>query len=250
MKGTTFTKGLMAAVLLTASYVGAEEQTNNEEQTRIEVGVRAFSHAEQVKIQEERAARTENQEAQEEEAIESRVRAEVPMAAKAFNAKTYYTSHEGAFHNPVAVSVWGDSVELEDGSIWSIYSADRYKTYDWMTGDIIIILQNTDFFSSFQYKLVNVNTGAVCKTNLSLGPIYNGYYTHWIVALDYLHNEVYLEDGSVWHISGWDTSIMDKWLPNDTVIIGINDDWFTQGSNPNILINVNMDNYAVSNCIY
>ncbi|CCB90400.1 hypothetical protein WCH_CX17680, partial [Waddlia chondrophila 2032/99] len=97
--------------------------------------------------------------------------------------------------------------------------------------------------------LVNLNTGAKVKVNLSLGPIYNGIYTHWILAIDYSNREVYLEDGSVWKMSWWDSSIVNQWLPNDTVIIGINDGWFS-GSNPNMLINVNMNDHAIGNCIF
>ncbi|HEY4832719.1 MAG TPA: hypothetical protein VIH61_09205, partial [Waddliaceae bacterium] len=139
-------------------------------------------------------------------------------------------------------------VELEDGSIWTVSSNDRYKTLDWMTGDVIIVLPNNSLFSSYYYCLVNLNTGATAKVNLTLGPIFNGIFTHWIVAINYAYREICLEDGSVWKISSLNDSILYKWLPNDTVIIGVNSGWLSC-INPNMLINVNINNYVVGGCV-
>jgi hypothetical protein len=253
--------------MLFSGSVLAAEGSDQSQPERIQVGVRAMTHIEKVKVQEKRAhlfQKFENGEDLSAEADLELSEAEAMEAAglqqdaapeasnlikKGINATTYYTSHEGAFHRPIAVSLLGDAVELEDGSIWAVCSSDRYKTLDWMTGDSIIILPNHDWFSVYDYRLVNLNTGANIKVNLSLGPIYNGIYTHWILAIDYYHREICLEDGSVWKMSSLDSSIVNQWLPNDTVIIGINDGWFS-GSNPNLLINVNMNNYAIGKCIY
>jgi hypothetical protein len=261
-----FSKTLVGVLAITGPLLAADanDQTDVE---RIPVGNRELSHIEKVKIQEKRAtlfqkleqgeditceenlelSDTEIQEAAGQDVED--VTADSKLIKKGFNATTYYSTHEGAFHRPVGVSLLGDAVELEDGSIWAVNSSDRYKTLDWLTGDIIIIVPNHDWFSVYNYRLINANTGANVKVNLSLGPIYNGHYTHWILAIDYYHREICLEDGSVWKMSSLDGSVLNTWLPNDTVIIGINDGWFS-GSNPNILINVNMNNYAIGNCVY
>lgn len=242
--------------MLISSSLMAGEETETDE--RIPVGSRTFGHAERVLIEEKKlelVQKLENGDQLTEEEMEIVAENEVKANSKDFIKKsaihstTYETSHEGAFHRPVAVSLLGDTVELEDGSIWSVASSDRHQTFDWMTGDLIIILPNHTWFSSYYYRLVNVNTGADVKVNLSLGPIYNGIFTHWIVAIDYLNREICLEDGSVWKMSSWDSSIVNNWLPNDTVIIGINDGWFS-GGNCNMLINVNMNNKAIGRCFY
>lgn len=250
-------KWVLGLVLMSAPLMAMEDEIEE----HIPVGTRALGHAERVLIQEKKyelIQKLENgdelteeeskfvlgEEEMDEEAFKSNL-----IEKKATNAATYYTSHEGAMHHPIAVSLLGETIELEDGSIWTASSSDRHKTLDWMTGDVIIILPNHTWFSSYDYRLVNLNTGANVKVNLSLGPIYNGIYTHWIIAIDYNHREICLEDGSVWQMSWWDSSIVDQWLPNDTVIIGINDGWFS-GGNPNMLINVNMNDNAIGTCIY
>lgn len=233
---------LMGTLMISASLCANDEP----EKKHIPVGVRALSEEERTEQQEKRALLAEKLENG--ETIEGMDEEEL-NSANLMSKAVYYTTHEGAFHRPIAVSFLGDAVELEDGSIWSVNASERYKTLDWMTGDVIIVTPNHAWFSPYDYCLINLNTGATVSVNLSLGPVYNGYYTHWIVAIDYYHRDVVLEDGSVWNISTLDQSAVNKWLLNDTVIIGINDGWFS-GSNPNILINVNVNNYAICNCFF
>ncbi len=219
-----------------------------QQDVNIPVGTRPFSHSDHVKVQEERALLDEGTTPSTEArmSFEEKTRTqdgEEELVAK----KMYYTSHDAVFHRPLAVSCAGDYVTLEDGSIWSVRIKDRYKTLDWLTNDTIMILPNHSWFSTYHYVLLNQTTGKSVKVNMYLGPIYNGIFTHWIIAVDYYNNDVWLEDGSVWKISDSDHSIVNKWLINDTVVIGINDSWFS--SKPNILINVNMLNYAKGLCI-
>lgn len=172
------------------------------------------------------------------------------VGALKLNSKAiYYTTHPGAFHYPKGVSIFGETVELEDGSLWSIYSGDRYLTLNWLVTDDIVITPNWTWYSIFQYRLVNQQTGASVQASLTLGPIYAGFYTHWIVAIDYYNNQICLEDGSVWSMSAFDTSITNKWLINDTIIIGVNDGVLSS-TRPNILINVNTNNYGCGTCLF
>lgn len=154
------------------------------------------------------------------------------------NHNLYYTSHPGAFHRVSAVSLMGDTIELEDGSIWSVYSGDSYKTSNWLPGDLVVLTINKRWFSSYDFRMTNQNTGVSVLINLSFGPFYDSPMSHWIVAIDYDYNIVYLEDGSVWNMSYFDYGTVRKWLPDDTVIIGINDEIFSY-QKPNFLLNVN-----------
>lgn len=238
-----------------------QEQLMSESQSRLlreqiteqraAVGERRLTHEEHINIQEQRALREEqSSETEEFAAVKSTEKSE--LEPRSMNdsdelvCKTLYTSHEGAFHRSISVTIGGDMVTLEDGSVWKVRSKDKYKTLDWIPGDSIVILPNHSWFSSYYYVLLNQNTGAEVCVNLVLGPIYNGIYTHWVVAIDYYNQEVCLEDGSIWRISGGDYSTMKKWLVNDTIIIGVNDSWFS--NKPNILINVNMLNYVDAIC--
>jgi hypothetical protein len=258
---TKLSKTLFGTFLLTSTFCVAEDEAQPD---HVPVGNRTFSHVEWMKAQENRyklIQKIENGEELTDEEInnlpkegQSKEESQADkqnqeLVAKSWKSSSqYYTTHEGAFHHPSFVSLLGENVELEDGSIWTVSSGDRYKTLDWMTGDVIIILPNNSFFSSFHYCLVNLNTGVSVKSNLTLGPIYNGVFTHWIVAINYAYREICLEDGTVWKISSLDDSILFKWLPNDTVIIGINSGWLS-GMNPNMLINVNTNNYVVGGCV-
>jgi hypothetical protein len=240
---SNFTKTLCGVLLITGSLFANEaEQT---EKKHINVGEREMSYAERISHKETRAQVIEENKNIE----ETEEPAENAKMIKAFNATTYYTTHNGAFHHPYSVAWDGSSVELADGSIWTVSSDDRWSTLNWLTGDVIIIVPHHNLFSIYNYKLININTGAHVKVNLSLGPIYNGIYTHWIVGIDQLFGEIQLEDGSLWKMSSWDSSVTNKWFLNDTVIIGINDGWLST-SNPNILINVNTNNHAIGYCVY
>ena len=252
------TMGLLG-VFFIASTLAAATDDQTPERKHIPVGISSDSHAERVKIQEEKAALakkiedgaelTEDEQTlvNEENLAKRNISAKKSLTNKK-STTVYYTSHEGAYHVPFAVSLFGDTVELEDGSIWNVCSYDRYKTLDWMTSDLIIVVPNQTWFSSYNYKMININTGAEVQVNLAFWPVFNGIFTHWIIAIDRINLEICLEDGSVWSISSWDRSTFNEWLPNDTVIIGHNNGLFKQ-SNPNILINVRKDNFVIGNCL-
>lgn len=172
----------------------------------------------------------------------------VSKSAKSLAKGIYSTSHNGAFQTLYSVSAFGD-IELIDGSIWKVAPSDVYTVLTWYASDLLIITPNDSWFSAYQFKITNQATGQAVQTNLYLGPLYNGIYTHWIIAIDYMWDRVYLEDGSVWSMSPFDSSIVSQWKVNDTVIIGVNDGFFST-TRPNILINVNMLNYATGNASF
>lgn len=165
---------------------------------------------------------------------------------------TYYTSHSGAMHTPIGISYLGELVELEDESIWEVESCDRYKTLNWLTGDTLVIKRNTEWFKTHKYKIVNITTGAEVRVNLYRGPLYNGYFTYWIEAIDTINGNMLLQCGdlnaSVWQLSTAESSCYQTWMYNDTIIMGVNDGWF-MGTYPNLLINVNTNNDTIGDCI-
>lgn len=165
---------------------------------------------------------------------------------KATSSDLFYTSHEGVFQYPVSISGYGD-IMFEDGSMWFVKPSEAHRVQKWLgispVGEVIsypiVVSINHSLFSSYNFKLTNQTTGVSVCANLSLKPDYYNQNTHWIAAIDYYYNIVYLEDGTVWHMSSFDSGIVNEWLVNDTVIIGINDSWGSS-SNPNILINANL----------
>ena len=148
----------------------------------------------------------------------------------------YYSS---STHWLIAVSAYGDSVELEDGSVWKISSYDGYKALNWRSKDPLMITQNSGWFSKYNYRIVNTNTGSSIQVNLYLGPIKNGEYTRYIIAIDPTYGELMLNDNSHWEMSSYDRRDFYNWALGDAIIIGYNSGW--DSTCEGILINVNMN---------
>ncbi|EFB42636.1 MULTISPECIES: hypothetical protein [Parachlamydia] len=239
------------------------ETREQDERVHLAVGERIESYLERVLVKESRQEVSEEKE----EAEEARVK-DVLLTSKSLRQEInfgnsedprllassklpkftgYYTTHQGVYQRPYLVAYDGGSVELYDGSIWTVCSYDRYKTLNWLTSDSIIVTPNSNFFSIYDYCLVNLNTNVTVQVNLFAGPLYNGIYTYYITGIDYVNDLVYLNDGSSWGISVFDSSTSAKWFLNDTVILGVNNDPLS--IRPNILINVNMLNYVRATCL-
>ncbi|MEN9654971.1 MAG: hypothetical protein RL235_1083 [Chlamydiota bacterium] len=151
----------------------------------------------------------------------------------------YYPS---SAHQVIAISVLGDSVEIEDGSVWKVHPYDNYKVVQWKSNDPLVVTQNHAWFSKYDYRLINNNTGATIEANLHLGPIQQGPYTKYIVSIDDLRNEVMLSDSTHWLISKKDRKRLKNWAIHDAVIVGTNSG--SDGSSEALLINVNMNQRA------
>jgi hypothetical protein len=212
-----------------------------EEQTRVEIGGRRPVTKESEKLTTEVA----NQEVTSEK--------EEVILERSTTGSRFGSTHTAAYHKPFRVSLFGDEVELEDGSIWRVRKSDRTKTYDWLTSDDIAVTINHSWFSTHQFCLTNLATGKRVEADLYLGPIYNGVYTRWIVGIDYINCQIVLNDTSVWDVSGFDRFTLDSWVLNDTIIIGHDD---TILGLTNILINVsapkklNSLTFVSANCVY
>lgn len=239
----------ISAFLLTATFLSAEECNTNE---RTQIGIRAKStedHATWLQARAKMAILYPEEFAA--ESAPNDVKAtpknmkSMKMAPSAYAKSMYYTTHPAVYQNPVSISFFGDSIELMDGSLWTVSSSDAYKATSWYSSDLLVITPNHSWFSFYSFRLTNQSTGESVAANLTLGPIAPGYgrYTHWIVAMDYYYNIVYLEDNSVWDMSSFDSNIVNQWAVGDVVMIGVNDGWLS-GSKPNVLINLAMLNFA------
>lgn len=234
----------VSALFFTAAPLRAEEMS---QQGRSEMGIRSLPVEEQVAHQKARASQelAENNPA----ARSTAVKQVQSRSCKSLSGGIYYTVHPGAYHYPTSISSFGDTVGLEDGSVWTVSAADMYKIGGWYSNDVVVITPNHSWFSSYQYVITNQTTQDAVAANLYLAPFYRGEYTHWIMGIDYYNNVVYLEDGSRWWMSAFDSVITDRWYLGDTVIIGVNDSLFSS-SRPNILINVSTLDYAAGSVTY
>lgn len=155
-----------------------------------------------------------------------------------WEAKGFYeTSHPGAYHRPRYIPYFGETVELMDESIWEVAPYDREKVKSWFGEDLFIMI-NHDWFSNYDYCILNLSTRDKVRVNLISGPFYQGIYTHWVVSFNDFTHEIMLENGSIWQVSMMDFEELRNWGLENTVIIGVYDG-FASGYSPNILINVN-----------
>lgn len=145
-------------------------------------------------------------------------------------------------HALTAVSVLGDTVEIEDGSRWAISYYDSYRVKNWRTSDVLVITQNHSWFSSYTYRIVNKTSRSSIEANLSAGPIKDGPYSRYVSEIDSISSHVALNDSSVWKISLSDLALFAHWQPGHSIIIGVNTGW--DPSCEGLLINVTL-NHAI-----
>ncbi len=135
------------------------------------------------------------------------------------------------------------TVILEDGSQWSIAYQDIATLFGWRIGDSLLISKNDPWYKTptHAFFLQNQATGGKVQANILLGPFEFGENSHWVIGIDRAHGILSLVSGrglySTWYVSDVEKMVWDDWAVNDTVILGINDSWFT--AYPTLLINVN-----------
>lgn len=152
------------------------------------------------------------------------------------------TTHNGSNHLYVGTTLFGDQIEMEDGSFWMTNPNDRYILQNWASGDPLIVLQNGYWISkpAFPYKVYNERTYESVEVEMSAAPIWDSFYRRFIVDIykpAYGDGVAKLNDGSTWVLSSSNKNVWDVWLQNDTIIIGTNDSFFSFFT-PDILINV------------
>lgn len=145
-------------------------------------------------------------------------------------------------HWIIALSALGDTLEIEDGSVWKVDPYESPQIHYWRSSDPLILTQNHDWFSSFDYRIVNQTTGGSIGVNLFLGPVLANEHARFLIALDFHRGEVILTDGSRWTICPRDLNLFQKWVLEDCILIGSNSGW--ESSYDCILINSNMNHFV------
>jgi hypothetical protein len=145
-------------------------------------------------------------------------------------------------HWLISISDTGRSIEIEDGSHWEVSPYDAYILSTWRREDSLVITPNYTWFGTYDYFITNKNNGTSVKADLYVGPIAFGQFSHWIINIDYLGGHILLENNMLWCVDPQDAHDLRNWALNDTVILGVNNSWFS--SYDHILINVNNDDHV------
>ncbi len=248
----------LACCVATFSFAAPFQEETNE---RIAVGERT-TQEETVQWKQMRAIREEDHARIIEDVVDSKVffiddkyvsremtELETNKQEKSIIYEGYPLPYYGSHHWAVSVTLTGEVVELNDGSLWKVKPKDAPITLTWYDTDCIVIRPNKSILSSYTYKVWNCTTGQKVRANLLEGPYYDGFYTLWITGVDYFYNKVYLNDGSIWDMSSWDSDTVVFWFVGDTVIAGVNTDWLSK-HNPYMLINVNVNTWARGDVVW
>lgn len=149
----------------------------------------------------------------------------------------------------------GWNVELDDGSVWrAASSSDAYEMKNWRVNDTLVI-HPTAFpnWSGGRFFIVNERLNRSSVVELSQGPILNRSTNNQITYIDYSNGYLELHDGagriSTWTISYADRAAFQKWKPNQSVIIGSNEDCYAGwlSNQGYILINVERNDFVNAN---
>lgn len=164
----------------------------------------------------------------------------------------YFTDSPLGFYPPATryiaeISPYTDTIRLDDGSLWRTNPSNRSDLFRWAVNDMVVISQNTSWFSSFRFRLTNRTAQSYAQAELSLGPILGGALTHRAIAVDPFNGQIILENGSRWEIAYADNSVFSQWLINDTIMIGMNRSWFSSGDF--ILIDVESNSFVRANLV-
>jgi hypothetical protein len=160
-----------------------------------------------------------------------------------------------AYHQIEAYGIWGDWVELEDGTTFVVASSGRRIVEYWAEGDVVHVLPNHGwFFRLFQpheFCLYNQTTGETVEVDLTggRGPLLNGYYSYQISAIDDHHGILYLHDGTTLQVASSDINTMYDWEPYDYIVIGTSD-FYNKDRYPYIIINVSTVDYVRVSPVY
>jgi hypothetical protein len=151
---------------------------------------------------------------------------------------------DDSYHNVISVSATGDSLCIEDGSVWNTFSNQTDVT-TWHMDDVLVITPNYNYFfyTNYKFKIINTITNEYVYTNIHLGPYVDNENAHIIHNIIFYENRIVLNNGSVWEVSSYDMKkVAYNWLVGDGLIIGTNDQNFS--SYKYILIDVNMNNFV------
>jgi len=156
------------------------------------------------------------------------------------NTPIYYPASS---HWVTSVSAFGDSLVIEDESTWKLDPWNGRVALNWASNAPITITQNRSWFSSYDYYIVNQDTGEYIGANLYLGPAYESPYTVYIDEVNGFDGSIALSNNMRLQVCPGDYWACADWKKDHTVVLGVNGGW-QSGKYNLILINVNQNAFV------
>lgn len=121
----------------------------------------------------------------------------------------------------------GTQLQLNDDSVWAIYSVDVQEVRNWLPKDPVDVSRSGDY--AYPYLLTNQSTGRFAKAQMLSFPTLDEtpqqprkQYVRRKLRVESVHENgkfVTLTDNSVWEISPADRPHSNLWLHHETVAI-------------------------------
>lgn len=124
-----------------------------------------------------------------------------------------------------AVSVFGDTIYLNDGSGWKVMWLDRNyfsssSSHYWQKNTPLLIMKNRGWLKfGYEYIAYNINTGECAAIDLVSFPEACSPYLTTVVEIDHNTCSFVLNNGTRW-IATSNREELHQWLEGDGIIIG------------------------------
>ncbi len=148
----------------------------------------------------------------------------------------------------------GQSIELNDGSVWVVKPHDAYRVQDWPDASSayyygipqakVCITTNNSWFSNrdYEFMIMNLETGEQVPAKMSVAqrPEVQGFISRFFDTV----NQIELGDPEgnflAIRVNSWDQDITRYWNEGDRIYLGRNNRW-DHGRFPYILINLDQN---------
>lgn len=140
--------------------------------------------------------------------------------------------------------------QFRDGSIWRVADQDVWAISDWSFSDEIHLMFNHTWFSTpYRYLLYNVDLNRSIRLYPQAGPKFDRIERLFVYDRSFIEDEVVLSDGSHWKVTSFDRQNFSEWLLDDSIVIGVNDDWMST-KYPNFLFNLTTNTWIRARWLY
>lgn len=129
-------------------------------------------------------------------------------------------------------------IEFHNGAQFKVLDAEKEKVMEeWDYYDHLAVSPNCYPCGGSNFYVTNLTRGGFVHAEYWAGPRLNNIYTLKIHHIDHHYGEIYLIDGHKCHedrtITRWiiepkDWEYIQKWRCEETVIVGLNNNWFAR----------------------
>jgi hypothetical protein len=152
------------------------------------------------------------------------------------------STYNNPFYYVKCVGADGETLITTDETVWQIAPSSTNIILGWPENSTITI-SPSKWYSKYDYYLTNSATQECACAKLSQGPFLQ--YAIFVSQIYHYTHSLTLSNGTVWLIAG--DPNFDSWQVGQAVLLGVNDTWFGR---PNMIININENNYVTATRIF